>query len=123
MAYQNPNHNRANYQTYQDQNPFSGPGPSMSSWQRDMNELGSSLKLNVPVDQKKNDEVQEFKDLFATGLDKINKTSGPKAGMDLSYNPGSLPPQSELSLFPNNPVEESKEDPFLIPFAAQSSQE
>ncbi len=52
-----------------------------------MNELGFDVKLNVPK-KNQNDNVQEFKDLFATGLDKISNSSKPKTGIDLTYNPG-----------------------------------
>lgn len=49
MSYQNPNHNQASYSTGQAQNPFAqNQGPSMESWQRDVNELGFDVKLNVP---------------------------------------------------------------------------
>ena len=31
---------------------------------------------------------EEFKDLFATGMEKITQSSQPKTGVDLTYNPG-----------------------------------
>ena len=37
-----------------------------------------------------NDNVKEFQDLFATGLDKIKESKSNKTGIDLSYNPGVL---------------------------------
>lgn len=89
-GYQNPNHNQASYAT--GNNPFQNQGPSMESWQRDVNELGFDVKLNVPK-KDQNDNVQEFKDLFATGLEKISNSSAPKTGIDLTYNPGVLPGQ------------------------------
>ena len=71
-------------------NPFSGPGPSAESWQRDVNELGFDVQMGVKKKQQ-NDNIQEFKDLFATGMEKISQSSGPKRGIDLTYNPGTLP--------------------------------
>ena len=72
--------------------PVTGPGPnggpSLESWQRDVNELGYDIKFNIEKPQSQNDEVEEFKDLFATGKEKIQKTTGPKVGIDLTYNPG-----------------------------------
>ena len=55
-GYQNPNHNRPNYQTgFNDNNPF-GAGPSAESWQRDVHELGFDVKLNVQ-NKPRNDDV------------------------------------------------------------------
>lgn len=116
----------------------------MESWQRDVNELGFDVKLNVPK-KNQNDNVQEFKDLFATGLTKMQKTSAPKTGIDLTYNPGVVagqqsaaqaqpqpshqPMQKQLSLFDNDsgaasmqmpaaqaqPETLLKDDPFAMP--------
>ena len=55
-----------------------------------MNELGFDVKLNLQPKKAEHDNVQEFKDLFATGLDKIKGSKGGKTGIDLSYNPGVL---------------------------------
>ncbi len=117
----------------------------MESWQRDVNELGFDVKLNVPK-KNQNDNVQEFKDLFATGLEKITNSSAPKTGIDLTYNPGVIPNQQaaagqaaaqqqqpgmqkQLSLFDNDtgaaamkvpaaqpqPSDVLKNDPFAMP--------
>ena len=44
------------YQTgFNDNNPF-GQGPSAESWQRDVNELGFDVKLNVQ-NKPRNDDV------------------------------------------------------------------
>ena len=86
-GYQNPNHNKPLYNTTAQANPF-GPGPSAESWQKDVNELG----FNVQLTQKKNenDNVKEFQDLFAFGTNKIKTVAAPKAGIDLTYNPGQV---------------------------------
>ena len=52
-------------------------GPSPESWQRDVHELGfGHVKIlgadqNSRQERNRNDNVQEFKDLFATGMEKI----------------------------------------------------
>ena len=47
ISYQNPNHNRANYNTGAQNNPFAGSGPSAESWQRDVNHLGFNVEVNT----------------------------------------------------------------------------
>ena len=113
-SYQNPSH--------QNQLPRQNFGPSMESWQRDGLSTHESRQ-----DKNKNDNVQEFKDLFATGMEKITQSSQRKPGaIDLTYNPGSLAPsaqpQRQLSLFEDNPPsnmnqgqnEEQKSNPFAV---------
>ena len=114
-SYQNPSH--------QNQLPRQNFGPSMESWQRDGLSSHESRQ-----DKNKNDNVQEFKDLFATGMEKITQSSQRKSGaIDLTYNPGSLAhssqPQRQLSLFEDNPPsninqrkneEEQKSNPFAV---------
>jgi len=90
ISYQNPNHNKANYATSAQANPFGGSGPSAESWQRDVNHLGFDVQLQGAGQKKNdNDNVQEFKDLFAFGTSKIQQQENAnKGGIDLSYNPG-----------------------------------
>lgn len=85
-GYQNPNHNRPMYNTNVEANPF-GQGPSAESWQKDVNELGFNMQL-TSKNKNENDSVKEFQDLFSFGTNKIKQVSAPKAGIDLTYNPG-----------------------------------
>ena len=91
ISYQNPNHNRANYQTSVQDNPFGGQGPSAESWQRDVNHLGFNVDMGAQQPKKNNDNVKEFQDLFAFGTNNIKASSAPKTGIDLTYNPGVQP--------------------------------
>ena len=102
----------------------------MESWQRDGLAAGDLSSGNNRRDQNKNDNVQEFKDLFATGMEKITQSSQRKqGGIDLTYNPGDLPPhklQKQLSLFDDNPPASVKQQPSeemkMNPFEAQPEQ-
>ena len=96
LSYQNPNHNKASYATSAPAggNPFDQGGPSASSWQRDANALGFNVQIAGGSEPKKNnnDNIAEFKDLFAFGTNSIKTQEGAKkGGIDLSYNPGVAP--------------------------------
>jgi len=72
-----------------------GQGPSMESWARDHHDLGR--EHNLPVQNKnEHDNIDEFKDLFATAKVGIKKTSPRnKKGIELVYNPGQLLQQQQ----------------------------
>jgi hypothetical protein len=59
---------------------------------RDVNELGMNVKLDVKP-RRDDDNINEFKDLFSTAMNKDWNTSAPKRTVDLSYNPGVAPGQ------------------------------
>ena len=90
MGYVNPNHNKPTYNQGGNDNPFSGQGPSVESWQKDYHELGKDVNLNVPK-KNENDNIDEFKNLFATGLTGIKKSSPRHRKEELVYKPGDLP--------------------------------
>jgi len=71
-----------------------GGGPSAESWMRDVNELGMNVKLDVKP-RRDDDNINEFKDLFSTAMNKDWNTSAPKRTVDLSYNPGVAPGQQQ----------------------------
>ena len=60
-----------NYQTQAAANPFGGPGPSLESWQRDVQELGGKTSFNIEKKTEERNNIKQFSDLFATGLEKI----------------------------------------------------
>ena len=62
----------------------------MESWQKDYHELGKEHNFNVPK-KNENDNIDEFKNLFATGMAGIKKSSPRHRKEDLVYNPGQLP--------------------------------
>jgi len=92
IGYQNPGHNKPTYTQSafaHNDNPFTGNGPSMESWQKDYHELGKDVNLNVPK-KNDNDNIDEFKDLFSTGLTNLKKSSPRHRKQELVYNPGEL---------------------------------
>lgn len=74
----------------------------MESWQKDYHELGKDVNLNVPK-KNDNDNIDEFKQLFSTGLTQLKKQSPRHRKQDLVYNPGELPkPAAPQQPLPNN---------------------
>lgn len=70
-----------------------GRGPSKESWFKDGIDMG-----NLPQAAKveKNDDVKEFKDLFALADQKIKSTAQKKVNQDFVYNPiGPVQPKQQ----------------------------
>ena len=70
-----------------------GRGPSNESWFKDGIDMGKDTKV---AKVEKNDDVKEFKDLFALADQKIKSTAQKKVNQDFVYNPiGSALPKQE----------------------------